>query len=260
MFEIISPARGDPSESVPPPPRQRGGQRRTEDQLAFFGVRTARSITACVHRKDIISLAGLVFCNDRRERQARPSASVHRSTPPTPWIPRQVAKRLNRRPCTTCSAVMPGHTHRQRRFVVGLGAQIAELFEPCRDVRVKRLPRVPTYQRARCDSHGHAIRRVCRQSVGDLQSTLPTELRRSDIAVDRPSSRPHMPLVGGAQVTGRFEVLGDQCGVLVILVDRRSDTPVQLRTIGLSCDRMPPREPEDVGTRTRAADGGLPGR
>ena len=53
------------------------------------------------------------------------------------------------------------------------------------------------------------------------ERTLPTELRRSDIAVGRPRSRPHVPLVGGGQITRGLQVLGDQRGVLVVLVRSR---------------------------------------
>ena len=65
------------------------------------------------------------------------------------------------------------------------------------------------------------------QHVGDLTGTLPTQLRRSSIAVDRPR--------GGARATIRitqiaccFEVLGDQRRVLVMLADGGRDSPMKL--------------------------------
>ncbi len=94
------------------------------------------------------------------------------------------------------------------------------------------LPCVPANQCARRDAHGHSVRRVGGQSIGDLEGTLPTEQRGDDVAVGRPGTGTHMPLVCGGQLACGFQVLGDQGGILVVLLDRGGDAPMQLRAIG----------------------------
>ncbi len=110
--------------------------------------------------------------------------------------------------------------------------------------------RVAAYQRARSDAHRQTIRRIGRQRIGDLKRTLPTELRGSDVTVDRPRACSHVPLVGGSEIAGGFQVFGDQCGVLVILIDRGGNALMQLCTIGFELrlvgDRTHERMPERV--------------
>ena len=85
------------------------------------------------------------------------------------------------------------------------------------------------------------------QRVSHLARPLPAQLSRSIVAVGRPPTGAHVPLICATQIPGRLEMLGDQCCVLVILFDRGGQPPVQrairseLRLVGNSTDQRMPK-------------------
>src|SRR6185295_19140968 len=65
------------------------------------------------------------------------------------------------------------------------------------------------------DSHRGAVSVVVGQRVGDLARSLPTEVRRADVAVGGPCAGAHVPAVRGSVLASGLQVLGDQRGILV---------------------------------------------
>ena len=66
--------------------------------------------------------------------------------------------------------------------------------------------------------------------------TLPTHSRGGDVAIGRPRCGAHVPTVGGVQITGGLQMLGNQRSVVVgrsgiTLFDRGGQAPVQLGAI-----------------------------
>ena len=80
----------------------------------------------------------------------------------------------------------------------------------------------------RTDAHRHWLRIVGRQRIRDLPRPLPPQVCRRDVAAGRPRACAHVPPVRAMQITGCFEMLGDQRGVRVVVVDSRSQPPVHL--------------------------------
>ena len=62
------------------------------------------------------------------------------------------------------------------------------------------------------------------QSVRHKSRTLPTRPRCGDIAVGQPGAGPHVPRGCREKITRRFEMFGDQGG---ILISRRGVAPLQ---------------------------------
>ena len=74
---------------------------------------------------------------------------------------------------------------------------------------------IGTQQGASGDPHRQPVRVVGGQRVGDLARPPPTQIRRRDIAGGRPRTRAHVPAIGGVQITGGLQMLGDQRGILI---------------------------------------------
>ena len=89
-----------------------------------------------------------------------------------------------------------------------------------------------------CDLQRQQLRRLVGQSIGDIACPSPARLCGGDISNVRPGARPHVPPVGGRQITCGFKVFGDQRGVLIggpriALFDLGGQPAVQSGAVGL---------------------------
>ena len=108
----------------------------------------------------------------------------------------------------------PGHADGQRDLIPGERAQLPQLIEMAGDVHIDS-PAGAAQHGAGRDSHRGAVSVVVGQRVGDLARSLPTEVRRADVAVGGPCAGAHVPAVRGSVVASGLQVLGDQRGILV---------------------------------------------
>ena len=145
-------------------------------------------------------LAGFVaWRRHRREGQRRSSVRDHRSTPSAPCTPTPVATPPNscreahapssfppcRSPAMLCRP-LPRTVHAIRRSATeipgGTGAT------RCHTINVRGAMRIASRSGV-----------VGRQRIGDLERALPTAVARRHVAVGRPCTGPHMPLVCSGQ-------------------------------------------------------------
>ena len=171
--------------------------------------------------------------NDTPRTTARSSTPGRRSIPPTPCISEASREASRTRPCSTCSTVIPAIPTASDALSSAWVHRSRSSSNRDEMSGWNRFQRVAAYQRPRSDAHRHSIRsrrRAARRRPASARSQLSCAAAMSRL--DRPAARPHVPLVCGGQVACSLEVLGDQCGVLVVLFDRRGHALMQLRAIG----------------------------
>jgi hypothetical protein len=129
-----------------------------------------------------------------------------------------------------------GHADGQRPPVAGDRTQLAELIEPGVGDAAADVPGAPTRQGAWRDAHCHPVHVVGRQPISHVPCALPPPACRANVAVGRPHTRAHVPAERFAQITGCFQMIRDERGVLldrsgVSLFDRGGEPSVHARAL-----------------------------
>ena len=100
-------------------------------------------------------------------------------------------------------------------FVPGGRAQLPQLLEEAAgDVHMDP-EGVGAQQLASGDAHRQPVRIVGGQRVGDPVGMFPTDRAAVMSRLVAPRCRAHVPAIGGVQITGGLQMLGDQRSVLL---------------------------------------------
>ena len=192
--KVVAPSRY--AEAAPRRPPQHDGecQRRPRMILPLVGSPSARSMTGWDRRRTSVLSAVSVW----RRSAAKDSANVNVGSP--------MDSRRDMAPTPTATLRASGRekvSSTSPAMAMASDAWSPKAVQSSRNSS-KRSPAArvdskgdPAQHGARSNAHGHPIRFVGGQCIGDLPRALPTQSRRSDVAVDRHAPGSHVPAESG---------------------------------------------------------------